>query len=146
MSKGPQTVRLQRRTAMIHGAMASLGVIFALAGTLAIQAFGLGLILPGGGFAALAAPASFLLIVLSLVLFVVASPALLAVSILPDDLSRLRLVLDRALQPVDAFDGFHRWCRCRCDTGAVPEWCVAGYFEPHLDGCARCHAATGRHP
>ena len=72
MSKGPQTVRLQRRTAMIYGAMASLGVIFALAGTPAIQAFGLGLILPGGGFAALAAPASFLLIVLSLVLFVVA--------------------------------------------------------------------------
>ena len=173
MSKGPQTTRLQRRTAMIYGAMALFGMALALAGSPAMQAFGLGLVIPGGGFAAAVTPMGIALALLSIILFAVAiflwfatgnviappvvwiatatiasamasdpasnaallavptgpvaafalialwprrkrasppapfaAPAHPAVPILPEDLARLRFALDRALQPVGAFDGF----------------------------------------
>ena len=193
MDKGPQTARLQRRTLTVYASMAAFGLVLALVGAPAWQAFGLGLILPGGGFAVLGGATGAGLLLLSLLLFgagvflwfatgnVLAPPlvwlgaavgaaamatdaaggtALLAIPSLPllafallaarprrgpspppppfaalptppapvtaDDLARLRFALDRALQPVAAFDGF-QWIDQFQPAGMRYQLNFAGY-------------------
>ena len=194
MSKGPQTTRLQRRTALIYGALASLGIVLALARSPAMQAFGLGLVIPGGGFAVISVQTGIVMGFLSVILFaaaiflwfatgnVLAPPviwlgsaviasamasdpasttellavlaipltvfALIAIwpsrkpapppapfvaaptpppaPISPEDLTRLRFALDRALQPVGEFDGF-QWIDQFQPAGMRYQLNFAGY-------------------
>ncbi|AXQ29988.1 hypothetical protein D0B54_15480 [Solimonas sp. K1W22B-7] len=74
---GPLTAALLRRSLVGYLLLAAAGLVLALSGLPALQAFGLGLVLPGGGFAAgFVSPLSVLaqagLILLTLLLFLLA--------------------------------------------------------------------------
>ncbi len=194
MSKGPQSTRLQNRTVAIYVAVAVLGVFCAALGPPTLQGFGLGLVIPGGGFATVVMPLGIGLAVLSLALFAVAillwfgtgnvlapplvwigtallagamaeesvsvavimavcalpiaaialvssltrtrispaPPAFVATPVAqgsgidPDDLTRLRFALDRALQPIESFEGF-QWVDQFQPAGMRYQLNFAGY-------------------